>query len=170
MNVTLSIRTHEQSFPTVPAIGSGLSALNLTFPAPRPRGPDGDDDDSKEPKLHFIEYTEMHILSSTANFHLFSPLTSTTLSISWLNATASYHNNTVGHILYDESIEVPPGRSVTPRLPVDWSIGSVGFDAVRKALGGTLKLDAYADVQVRIGAWVGKIWVLGHGIGAHIRP
>jgi hypothetical protein len=176
MNVTIGVKTHPNSFPAVPALGSGLSSLNLTFPAPRADAPsDGNpddpdnDDDPNTPKTHFIEYTEMHLLSSTSNFHLRSPLNSTSLFINWINATASHHNNTVGHILYDLPFEVPPGRSVTPKLPVDWSIGSVGYDAVKKAVGGTLKLDAYADVRVQLGAWMGQVWVLGHGVGAKVR-
>nr|POE94383.1 hypothetical protein CFP56_16623 [Quercus suber] len=64
----------------------------------------------------------------------------------------------VGHIFYDSPFAVPPvdsgGNGVTtPRLPVEWSLGGVGYDAVKRALGGTLKLGAFAQVGVRIGSW-----------------
>ena len=40
---------------------------------------------------------------------------------------------------------------------------------MRDALGGTLKLDAEADVGVRIGTWHEKVWFKGGGIGASVR-
>ena len=72
-------------------------------------------------------------------------------------------------MLYDLPFEVPPGASTTPRLPVDWGLGGVGYDAVKKALGGGLKLDARANVKVGIGKWRGELWYEGRGLGATIR-
>ena len=54
-------------------------------------------------------------------------------------------------------------------MPVDWSIGSVGYDAIRKALGGTLRLSAFADVGIRIGMWREDVWYKGGSIGAAVR-
>ena len=111
----------------------------------------------------------MHLLSSTAEFTLQSPLKETTIYMTSINATAFYKEDRVGTIAYDLPLAIPPGISVTPRLPVDWSLGSVGYDAVKKALGGQLKLQAVADVGVRIGEWEEAIWYQGKGIGAKIR-
>ena len=111
----------------------------------------------------------MHLFSSTAVFTLVSPLTTTVLYITSINATAFYKTDSVGTIIYDLPIAVEPGESDTPKLPVDWSLGSVGYDAVRKALGGTLRLRAEAEIGVRIGEWQQSIWYRGRGIGAHIR-
>lgn len=111
----------------------------------------------------------MHIISSTAIFTLASPFTTTTLYITNLNATAFYETHPAGKILYDLPFAVPPGLSETPRLPVDWSLGSVGYEAIKKALGGTLKLSAYADVGIRIGQWRQQIWFRGGSIGAHVK-
>lgn len=44
----------------------------------------------------------------------------------------------------------------------------MGYQAVKQALGGTLKLDAKATVGVRIGRWEETVWFTGGGIGAHI--
>lgn len=110
----------------------------------------------------------MHLLSSTAIFTLASPFTTTTLYITSINATALYHQSTVGRIYHDLPFAVPPGLSETPGLPVDWSLGSVGYEAVKKAIGGQLRLNATADVSVRIGRWEEQIWFVGHGIGAKI--
>ena len=112
----------------------------------------------------------MHLWSSTAEFTLLSPLHYETLYITWINATALYsHTEPVGKIWYDEPFAVPPGATTSPRLPVDWSLGSVGYDAIKQALGGTLKLDATATVGVRVGQWEQDVWFVGHGIGAHVK-
>jgi hypothetical protein len=116
----------------------------------------------------------MHLITSTATFTLLSPLRHSTLYIEAINATALYKGDDVGRIEYDLPFAVPPvdkeGNGITtPRLPVDWSLGSVGYDAVKKALGGTLKLAAEADVSVRLGKFRETLWFKGKGIGAHVR-
>lgn len=177
-NTTLTLKTHEGTIPSQPGLGRALEALKLVFPAPRlhtpkpdPTDPDdpnnGDDDEDDEG--HFIRAATMHLFSSTAVFNLASPLKENTLYITFLNATALYKGDTVGRIVYDIPFAVPPGITETPRLPVDWSLGSVGYEAVRKALGGTLKLAARADVGVRLGRWEQRIWFQGRGIGANVR-
>lgn len=118
----------------------------------------------------------MHLFSSTATFTLLSPFAQTTLYITHVNATALYKGDTVGHIYYGSEFSgvpdefgVPPGLSQTPRLPVDWSLGSVGYDAIKKALGGSLRLRAEAVLGVKIGEWTERIWFKGRGIGAKVR-
>lgn len=109
----------------------------------------------------------MHLITRTANFVLLSPLKTSTIYVTYINATAFHHENAVGHIVYDLPFAVPPGSSTSPRLPVDF--GSVGYDEVRGALGGTLKMAAKATVGVRLGKWEERIWYEGAGIGANIR-
>lgn len=86
-----------------------------------------------------------------------------------LDATAYHDGHPSGRILYDMPFAVPPGLSETPRLPVDWSLSSIGYDAIRKALGGRLRLSTYAKVGVRIGQWREQIWYKGGSIGANVR-
>ena len=83
-------------------------------------------------------------------------------------ATAFYNNTPIGAIEYDVPFKVPPGASDTPRLPIDWSLGSIGHDVVKKALGGNLKVEAEAKVGVRVGKWREKVWFKGKGIGARV--
>ena len=112
----------------------------------------------------------MHLLTSTATFTLLSPLPHSTIYITYINATAYYnHTDPVGQIVYELPFAVPPGASTSPRLPVDWSLDSVGYEAVKQALGGRLKLDAKATVGIRIGRWAERVWFMGGGIGASIR-
>ncbi|KAF9877779.1 hypothetical protein CkaCkLH20_04914 [Colletotrichum karsti] len=159
-NVTFDVKTHRGTIPSAPTIGEALSKLNITIAAPKLDLP-GDGKDG-EKKGHFIRDATFHILSSSATFTLVSPLTYNTIYVDWVNATAFYnHTESVGRIVYDLPFAAPPGTSTTPRLPVDWSMGSVGYDAVRKALGGALKLDASANVTVRIGNWKETVWYEG---------
>ncbi|KAF2461448.1 hypothetical protein BDY21DRAFT_313961 [Lineolata rhizophorae] len=172
-----------------------LPAPRLQIPPPEGDGGDGDGDGGDNPDQpsdpddpddpadpddpvpapphdapHFIQSTEIHLLTSTALFTLYSPLGTTTLYITSMNATAFYRGDPVGHIeRFDAPFAVPPGRSDTPRLPVSWSPGSVGYEAVKKALGGSLKLQAKAEVGVRVGEWREWVWFVGRGIGAKVR-
>lgn len=79
------------------------------------------------------------------------------------------HTEPVGTINYRQPFAVPPGVSQTPRLPVDLDLNGVGYDAVRRALGGTLQMDAEAKVGVRIGEYSTLVFYRGKGIGAKIR-
>ncbi|KAF1809935.1 hypothetical protein P152DRAFT_440977 [Eremomyces bilateralis CBS 781.70] len=169
-NTTITLRTHRNSIPSHPEIGEALSSLEIEFPTPSfGSAPGAGNGDGSDGKPHFIQGATMHLWSSTATFLLVSPLTSTTLFITKINATAFYKHDPVGHLQYEFPFAVPPGISETPRLPVDWDAGSVGYDAVRKALGGSLKLHAEAEVGVRVGRWEEWIWYKGKGIGAKVR-
>lgn len=166
MNTTLSVKAHKDSIPGQRKLCEGLAKLNFTFPTPRLTLP-GDEPDGK---THFIRDTTFHFLSSTATFTLVSPLQYNTIYLDFVNATAFYnHTEPVGSIINDLPFAAPPGDSQTPRLPVTWSLGSVGYDALRNAVGGTLKLDAYADVSVRLGNWQEDLWYRGKGIGARVQ-
>lgn len=185
-NTTLSLKTHRDTIPSQPVLGEILSRFEVDLPTPKLRhGDDDDDDDKHGDKPHFIKDAtvrfhsphsphpanpaQMHLLTSTAIFTLSSPLRQSTIYVTYLNATARYHDDPVGHILYDLPFAVPPGLSQTPRLPVDWSLGSVGYEAVKKALGGELKLNATATVGLKLGKWEERVWFVGGGIGAHVQ-
>ncbi|KAK3386961.1 hypothetical protein B0H63DRAFT_558562 [Podospora didyma] len=173
-NTTITLRTHRDSIPWQPQIGEGLSQLNLTISAPRLSlpGGDGDDDDGDDDQkqTHFIRDAIFHIFSSTATFTLVSPLHRNTIYIDYVNATALYnHTEPVGRIEYSLPFAAPPGLSQTPKLPVEWSLDSVGYERMKQALGGQLKLDARATVSVRLGQWTESIWYIGKGIGATVK-
>ena len=178
-NTTITLQTHNGSIPTHPALGFALSQFALDIPTPSLRHPapeDPDDPDKKpdDSETHFIKDATMHLLSSTATFTLLSPLRRSTIYIETIDATALYKGDDVGHIVYDLPFAVPPvdkdGNGITtPRLPVEWSLGSVGYDAVKNAIGGTLRLSAVADVGVRLGKFRETIWFQGKSIGAKVR-
>jgi hypothetical protein len=167
-NTTLELKTHSASFPHVPLLGDAFGNLNFSIPTPRMKLPGGDGG-NKSPGMHFIRDATFHIFSSTASFTLASPLHYNTIYVQGINATALYnHTEPVGEIVTNDAFPAPPGLSSTPRLPVKWSPGNVGYDKLKEALGGRLKLDAVANVTIRIGNWVESIWYEGQGIGAKI--
>ncbi|KAI0861453.1 hypothetical protein F4860DRAFT_476132 [Xylaria cubensis] len=165
-NASITVKPHLNSIPGQPLLCRALSRFNATFTVPQLSLPD----DPSGENSHFIRDATFHFLSSTATFTLVSPLQFNTLYLDFVNATALYnHSEPVGRILYDLPFAAPPGISHTPRLPVEWSIGSVGYDAVRNAIGGKLKLDAHATVDARLGNWKETFWYQGKGIGATVR-
>ncbi|CZT08744.1 hypothetical protein WAI453_006133 [Rhynchosporium graminicola] len=165
-NTTLTFQTHKDSIPHQPDLGKALSKFHIEIPTPR-LGSNGSNDGEKP---HFIDDATFHLLSSTATFTLISPLQYSTIYIENINATAFYgHTEPVGQILYDLPFKVPPGKSESPKLPVDWSLDSVGYGALKSALGGTLRLDAKGTVRIRLGEWGDTVWYVGSGIGASVR-
>ena len=177
-NTTFELRIHEGSIPTQPALGKALSKFPFEIPTPRLRVPNPSDpedpEDGGDKGTHFIKDATMHLITSTATFTLLSPLRHSTIYVEDINATALYKGEDVGEIKYDLPFAVPPvdkdGNGITsPRLPVDWSLGSVGYEAVKNALGGTLKLEAVANVTVRLGKFTETVWFRGKGIGASVR-
>ncbi|KAI1057106.1 hypothetical protein LB507_001998 [Fusarium sp. FIESC RH6] len=166
-NTTLTARTHKKSIPNVPIIGKALSKINITLPAPRITVPGEDGHEGEKPR--FIADATFHLFSSTASFTLLSPLLYNTLYIEHINATALYnHTEPIGQITHDEPFPATPGRSQTPRLPVEWSPSRVGYGKLKEALGGSLKLDAIANVTVRLGSWTETLHYRGQGIGAKV--
>ena len=164
-NTTLTLQTHRNSIPFLPHVGESLAKLNLTISAPSFTVPG----DSKDDTGSFIRDATFHVFSSAATFSLFSPFQRNTLYLDRINATAFYnHTEPVGKIEYNMPFACPPGTSQTPRLPVEWSLGSVGYEKLKNALGGRLKLDAKAIVDVRLGAWEETVWYIGRGIGAKV--
>jgi len=163
-NTTLTFQTHARSFAHQPTLGKALSNFPVTIPTPRLSLGNGDD------KPHFIDDATFHLFSSTAQFTLLSPLQYSSIYIEHINATAFYnHTEPVGHIDYDLPFKVPPGSSVSPKLPVEWSFDSVGYEKLKNAIGGTLKFDAKGTVGIRLGQWSETVWYIGSGIGAEVR-
>lgn len=87
--------------------------------------------------------------------------------ITSIHSTAYYNGSNIGNIDWEYPFVVHPGDNETPRLPLDWSTPGSGL--IRDALGGGLKIDAFAHIGVRIGHWRDEIWYEAKGTGAHVR-
>ncbi|KAF4582046.1 pre-rRNA processing protein [Ophiocordyceps camponoti-floridani] len=163
---SVELQAHRGSIPTAPALGEALSRLNLTLSTPRLKLP-GDEED--EHKTGFLRAATFHVIRSTASFTLASPLQHDSVRILHIDATALYnHSEPLGRIVHDEPFDVAPGMSESPKLPVQWSGGRVGFEKLKKMLGGSLKLDAVANVTVALGEWTEEVEYRGRGIGAKV--
>ena len=90
-----------------------------------------------------------------------------------LNGSALYNGSTLATINYRNRFLINPGNkggTLTPRLPVEWSMGSVGYEAMRKALGGQLKIHAQAMTKISIGNMVMEVFYnASEPLGVHIR-
>ena len=167
-NTTLTLQTSEHSIPYQPKIGKALMKFPVEIPTPRISNSETEQDHDGPPQ--FIKDATFHLFSSTGEFTLVSPLQYSIIYIENINATAYYnHTEPIGHIDYNLPFKVPPGTSSSPRIPVEWSLDSVGYEKLREALGGTLKLDAKGIVSVRLERWSETVWYAGSGIGASVR-
>lgn len=84
-----------------------------------------------------------------------------------IHSRAEYNGTQIGTIDYEYPFAVQPGDNLTPRLPLDWDTPGRGL--IRDALGGGLKIDAFADIGMRIGQWKQNIWYEARGTGAQVK-
>ena len=116
----------------------------------------------------------MFLFSSTAEFSVKNPLPHNGIIIQTVDGVAMYNGSTIGTITYENKFLVKPGKeggTITPRLPVNWSLGDVGYEVMRKALGGELKLHAEAKCRLSIGNLGMDVFYNGSDpISAHVRP
>lgn len=115
----------------------------------------------------------MHIFSSTADFYIRNPLPYNGIVMHVLNGSALYNGSTLGTIDYRNRFLINPGNrggTMSPRLPVEWSLDSVGYEAMKKALGGQLKIHAQAMTKISIGNMVMEVFYnASDPVEAHIR-
>ncbi|KAJ5614311.1 hypothetical protein N7528_007965 [Penicillium herquei] len=168
-NTSVTIQVHQGSIPALPDLGKALSSLRIDVPLPSISGP-GSPDDEDEGRSHFLQEATVHLWSSTAEFTLFSPLTSTSITITSIHAVAFYkEDEPVGRINHQEPFNIPPGVSQTPRLPIDLVLGGGAYDALRRALGRSMAMDTVAKVGIKIGDYENVVVYRGKGIEASIK-
>ncbi|KAG0156883.1 hypothetical protein PDIDSM_4066 [Penicillium digitatum] len=166
-NTTVTLKSYRNTIPSLPDLGEVFSALNITVSVPRLAIPGSPGSDDGEQKPHFIHDATFYLWSSTADFILSSPLTENNILITSIDARAFYENEEpIGRINSREPFEC---TSRSPRLPVDLDMGGVGYDALRKALGQSLEMDAVAKVGVLIGNYADVILYHGKGMAAKVR-
>lgn len=71
-NTTVTIKTHERTFPTLPDLGKALSVLPLDVPVPHmsiPRAPGDEDDGDDKPPRFIQEATVCFLLLSDQTLH-----------------------------------------------------------------------------------------------------
>jgi hypothetical protein len=171
LNPNITARFHNASIAGNPALSRILDGLNITIPVPSIKPHHKSKLHDSESSSPFLRSAIIHLLSRTAQFELFNPLSNSAITINSLEANATYQGEIVGTITEPTfNFEVLPGRegdTTTDKIPVE--VGSVGYDAIRRALGGELVVDAVADVVATIGKWRGRIRYYGESVGAKVR-
>ncbi|KAJ5232458.1 hypothetical protein N7468_005414 [Penicillium chermesinum] len=169
-NTTVTIRAHEGTIPALPELGKAMSDLEIVIPLPPFSGPGSPDDDGGDKRTPLLQDATLHLWSSTADFLLFSPLEEKSITVTSIHATAFYkEDEPLGKIRWNQPFIVPPGLSRTPRLPVDLVLGGGAYDALRKALGQSLKLNTVAQIGVQVDNYRDVVLYTGKDIDANIR-
>ncbi|KAG0032396.1 hypothetical protein BGZ81_011006 [Podila clonocystis] len=142
--------------------------------------------ESSLPELdqEFLISATMYLLSSSLILELKNPL-DTVITVLYINGTASYRDEPLGHILVDfekdfaapKPILIPAndhqnetsGYVKTPRLPVMFDLSSVGYEALKKALGGSLEVDVLCHIKAKVGSMVMWVDFVKDGVVANVR-
>lgn len=115
----------------------------------------------------------MHLLSSSADILIKNPLPNDSITIRRINGTARCNGSDLGTIYYRSPFVIKPGiegGTLSPRLPVAWDLGSVGYETMRKAFGGHLEVHAEATCHLYLGKLgMEVLYNSSHGISAHVR-
>lgn len=176
----ISLTAHNASLPDYPELSEALAHLPLSFSVPIPRllppaPPDDGDGDNEGrdsgPGLEsqFLVSARFHLLSSSATFVLRNPLNES-ITITDLSAVALYHDDVVGTLDYGYPIVLSgiDPETETTRLPVSWRLPA--SDILKRAVSGTLRVNATANATVSIGKMKGfpvnlEIKEVGAGVG-----
>ncbi|KAF9993529.1 hypothetical protein BGZ80_001951 [Entomortierella chlamydospora] len=132
----------------------------------------------------FLISSTMYLLSHTLVLELRNPL-DTPITVLYINGTASYKNEPLGHILVDfqndiaspKPILIPAndhqnetsGYAKTPKLPVTFDLSSVGYEALKKALGGTLEVDVLCHIKTKVGSMLMWVDFAKDGVSSDVR-
>ncbi|CAO3564214.1 unnamed protein product [Mortierella alpina] len=132
----------------------------------------------------FLISATMYIFSSKLELELQNPL-DTVITVLYINGTASFKGEKLGRILVDfehdftspKPILIPAnnhqqkdsGYCKTPKLPVVFDLLSVGYEALRRALGGSLEVDVVCHIKAKVGLM--EMWVdfVKDGVQAEVR-
>ncbi|KAF9291379.1 hypothetical protein BGZ68_004240 [Mortierella alpina] len=132
----------------------------------------------------FLISATMYIFSSKLELELQNPL-DTVITVLYLNGTASFKGEKLGHVLIDfehdftspKPIVIPAnnhreedsGYVKTPKLPVVFDLSSVGYEALMKALGGSLEVDVVCHIKAKVGSMLMWVDFMKDGVQAEVR-
>ncbi|KAJ2427447.1 hypothetical protein GGF41_001686 [Coemansia sp. RSA 2531] len=126
-----------------------------------------------------------HIFGMSAEATVVNPVSGADIWLQAIEAIGYYKGDIpLGSLRYDFVSDTPssrvsgsPGNGflmpfnravTTPRLPITANETSIGWDVVRKAIGGTLGVDVFTNLQVLVGNAPLNLTVLGRG--APVKP
>ncbi|KAJ2750387.1 hypothetical protein GGI19_005135 [Coemansia pectinata] len=119
-----------------------------------------------------------HIFGMSAEATVVNPVSGADIWLQSIEAIGYYKGDIpLGSLQYNfvsdstgNGFLVPFNRAVTtPRLPITANETSIGWDVVRKAIGGTLGVDVFTNLQVLVGNAPLNLTVLGRGAPVKVR-
>ncbi|KAF9963790.1 hypothetical protein BGZ65_011603 [Modicella reniformis] len=132
----------------------------------------------------FLISSTMFLFSRSIVLELQNPL-NTVISILYINGTASYKGHPLGHILADfehniagpKPILIPAndhkndtsGYAKTPRMPVSFDLSSIGYEVLKKALGGSLDVDIVCHIKTKVGSMLMWVDFVKDGVNTRVR-
>jgi len=131
----------------------------------------------------FLISSTMYLFSHSLELELQNPLNAV-ITVLEINGTASYKGHPLGRILVDfehdygtKPILIPAndhkdessGYIKTPKLPVVFDFSSVAYQALRRALGGSLEVDIICQIKTKVGDM--GMWVdfTKNGVSTRVR-
>ncbi|KAG0360969.1 hypothetical protein BGZ54_009286 [Gamsiella multidivaricata] len=132
----------------------------------------------------FLISATLYLLSHTLVLELLNPL-DTVITVLYVNATTTYKDERLGHVLVDFEHDIASPKPIlipandhqnetsgyvkTPRLPVTFDLSSVGYEALKKALGGSLEVDVVCHIKAKVGALLMWVDFVKDGVNANVR-
>ncbi|KAI8602215.1 hypothetical protein EDD21DRAFT_352955 [Dissophora ornata] len=132
----------------------------------------------------FLISATLYLLSHTLVLELQNPL-DTVITVLYVNGTASYKDEPLGHFLVDFERDIASPKPIlipandhqnetsgyvkTPRLPVTFDLSSVGYEALKKALGGSLEVDVVCHIKAKVGSMLMWVDFVKDGVNANVR-
>ncbi|KAI1315060.1 hypothetical protein EDD11_001353 [Mortierella claussenii] len=132
----------------------------------------------------FLISATMYLLSHSLVLELQNPL-DTIITVLYINGTASYKEDPLGHILVDFEHDIASPKPIlipandhqnetsgyvkTPRLPVMFDLSSGAYEALKKALGGSLEVDVICHIKAKVGNMLMWVDFVKDGVQANVR-
>ncbi|KAJ1871080.1 hypothetical protein LPJ55_004183 [Coemansia sp. RSA 990] len=124
-----------------------------------------------------LQEVVFHIFSMAAEATVVNPVSGAGIWLQKIEAIGYYHEDVpLGTLEYDFTAKQPSGLRLpynqavtTPRLPITANETSIGWDLLRKAIGGTLNVDVFTNIQMQIGNAPLNFTVLGKNAPVKVR-
>ncbi|KAJ2586321.1 hypothetical protein IWW49_004085 [Coemansia sp. RSA 1797] len=135
----------------------------------------------KFPKV--LREVVFHIFTMSAEATVVNPVSGASVWIQTIDAIGYYENDIpLGVLEYDFTDKQPrrQGQSnglllpynqaiTTPRLPITANETSIGWDVVRRAIGGTLDVSVFTNIQMQVGNAPLNFMIMGRNAPVKIR-
>ncbi|KAJ2850091.1 hypothetical protein IWW36_002145 [Coemansia brasiliensis] len=124
-----------------------------------------------------LQEVVFHIFTMSVEATVINPVSGAGIWLQKIEAIGYYHEDIpLGTLEYDfttkqsNGLRLPYNQAVTtPRLPIAANETSIGWDVLRRAIGGTLDVDVFTSIQMQIGNAPLNFTVLGKNAPVKVR-